>query len=735
MHFARSFVLFLCFIIFQPLAADQFETFSEKGKVGLRNTTTNTIVIPAQYETIGWSDGSFSIIRETVGAIQNEKWALIDLKGKHITIHRFDQLVPTNEENFIASIRETNSILTKYGLIDSRGKIRIPFEFSSLTDHPAGLFAGQKNGSRYEQGFLDEKGNVIINLKFKSVRDLSESHLSVTNFNGLEAIYSLTGEVLTDFSYDQINPISDRYYQISQYNHLGILSSDLELVVPPLFKEIEITSDRAKLTPYKQWDYFKKDNYSSTHYYDELSFLEHNFISNAGNKAAVLNQQLETKLFLSNEKLIENRSDIFITQESASKRYKVYDSQGDAIFRFSFDEVKLYDHLIFAKRSETKYHPWAVYSLDGDQLSLSNYQRFKKRADGLFEVQQNNKLGLISEDGSTIGPILFDSISHFTKDRAIAFYGGKQGIVNQKGNWALTPYYDSLAILENHVAYKQGTNKGLTDFYGNVVLRTKQDFDYYGSAISYASDSLELIISFKGDTLLDHQYDSVRAISEELLFLQREERRFLFRPRDAFDIELDLDLQKIEPAKNGYMPVKINDQWGYLNNDGRLAVANRYEEVTSHSEGLFGVKLLGKWGFVNEADQIIIQPNYDEVQPFENDLAVVRQGQNYGLINNQGRVILSLEYSKITRKTDHLLIQKGIELGLASVEGRIIKNPSYSSIEPLLEGYFLVERDGLKGVIDKNGNDILPPVYTEVIQSGSDFLASKEGRLEYFDLK
>ena len=49
--------------------------------------------------------------------------------------------------------------------------------------------------------------------------------------------------------------------------------------------------------------------------------------------------------------------------------------------------------------------------------------------------------------------------------------------------------------------------------------------------------------------------------------------------------------------------------------------------------------------------------------------------------------------------------------------------------------YFIVERDGLKGVIDKNGNDILPPIYTEIIQSGSDFLASKEGRLEYFDFK
>src|SRR3569623_186702 len=52
--------IFLMSLVLQA-SAEQFNTFDENGKVGLKDAQ-GKIVIPAQYEAIGWGDGKFSIV-------------------------------------------------------------------------------------------------------------------------------------------------------------------------------------------------------------------------------------------------------------------------------------------------------------------------------------------------------------------------------------------------------------------------------------------------------------------------------------------------------------------------------------------------------------------------------------------------------------------------------------------------------------------------------------------------
>ena len=737
MRFINLFYFCLLLLIASPLAADQFEPFSENGKVGLKNLTTNTIVIPASFQAIGWSDKSFSIVNGVTGALQNEKWALVDIEGHKITDHYFSSLIPSIQQNFIASKRQNYSILTNYGLIDAKGKTLIEFKYGSIIAHSSGLIVSEKKDGRYQRGFISERGQEIIPVEFEEIRSLSDAHLSVSNTKNHFAIFDTQGKALTDFQYEFINPYQGQYYLIGQYNHQGLLSTDMEMIIPPLYKQLEFSKDAVKASPYPQWDLFDSGNYSSTFYFDDINFLKDaQFSTSAGGKTGIINLKNEYHSFLPEETLVQANEHILITRSNSTNRLKVYDSKGRSLFRDSFEDIVLTEQVFFAKTNQADGHSWSVYNFEGKKLNLFNYQSFTKRSDSFFEAKRNNKIGLIGTSGKETSPFLYDKLSDFTKERAIALYNGNYGIINQNGIWIMTPYYDSLSFLNEFIYFEQGSEAGLADWFGKVLYRDQQKFEVAASAIiKQQDDSTLAIYSMSGERLLEHDYNSVRALSVNLLLLQRENKHFVYSPSSGYDLKLDDDIEQLNDLKNGYASVLKGGQWGFLNSEGRLTIANRYEDVGSYSEGLFSVKLIGKWGFVNLNEEIIIQPNFDQVDSFENGMSIVSNSGKWGIINTKGEFLLTLDYEHISRLGSNFIIHSNHQIGLADANARIIKNPSFDNIKPLEDGYYLVERNGLLGVINSEGHDIIPTSYQSIKQSGHRFLASKSGEVRTFKLK
>ncbi|MBO6495100.1 MAG: WG repeat-containing protein [Roseivirga sp.] len=733
-HFRLFLILFLLSTQ-GALLADQFEPFSEGGRVGLKNITTNTIAIPPKFEGLGWSDKSFSVVNGVIGALQNERWALVNTEGNRITEHYFNTLVPSSEDNFIASKRDNSSILTNYGLIDSNGKTIINFVFSSMQRHSAGLIVSEKKGAKYLRGFISEKGKSIIPIAYDAISELSKTHLIVSK-DGLLAVFDTDGNQLTEFLFEYIEPHGNTYYKIGKYNHQGLLSNTIELVIPPLYKNLVFGKDQVEAIPYTQWDFFKTSNYSATYYFDDINFLDQEaFATSAGRKTGSINYKGEYYSFLPEERLVESNEKVFVTT-TRSGRYKAYNSQGKPLFRDSFEEIQLQTNLIFTKNSQADGHSWSIHNLEGKKLNLFNYQHIEKKSESFFQAKRNDKIGLIGKDGKEISPFLYDQLSAFKNERAIALYNNGYGVVNSNGLWIMTPYYDSLSIDNNYLYFRQGTEYGVADLFGKVLYRDQSPFEPLAEAIIKSNeDSSKSIFSMYGEQLLEHSYDSITALSTQLLFIRRDNQSFIFRPSDKYVLKLENDIEHIEPMKADYMPVLKGGQWGFLNSDGRITIANRYEAVGQFSEGLFSVKLIGKWGFVNKNEELIIQPNFDQVSPFDNGLSIVKSDSKWGLINTSGKEVIALNYDSVKRLGSYFVIESNDQVGLADSRGKIIKNPSFDSIKALENNYFLVERNGFYGVINEAGHDVIPTIYKTVKQSGDMFLASKEGEKRTFQLK
>ena len=71
------------------------------------------------------------------------------------------------------------------------------------------------------------------------------------------------------------------------------------------------------------------------------------------------------------------------------------------------------------------------------------------------------------------------------------------------------------------------------------------------------------------------------------------------------------------------------DKWGYLNENGKLVIEDKYDNTRDFSEGLAAVNSGGKWGYIDTNGKTIIPHLYRSAFRFKNGIARV---QNFELL-------------------------------------------------------------------------------------------------------
>ena len=86
--------------------------------------------------------------------------------------------------------------------------------------------------------------------------------------------------------------------------------------------------------------------------------------------------------------------------------------------------------------------------------------------------------------------------------------------------------------------------------------------------------------------------------------------------------------------------VMLNGKEGYVDTDGNVIGAIKYDNTNIFSEGFAGVCIGDKWGFINKQGEEICPFIYDEVRYFQSGrVAVCREGL-WGFINEQGEEVI-----------------------------------------------------------------------------------------------
>jgi hypothetical protein len=174
--------------------------------------------------------------------------------------------------------------------------------------------------------------------------------------------------------------------------------------------------------------------------------------------------------------------------------------------------------------------------------------------------------------------------------------------------------------------------------------------------------------------------------------------------------------EEVFEETEGLRGIKKGGRFGFVDDLGRLRIANRYEGIKPFEERFAAIKILGKWGFIDHDEKLVIQPVHEDVSGFKNNMAIVMQKGLYGLINKKGEVALPVRYQRIDLlPTKRFIVETNDLKGLADVDGRLVVVPKYNSITDLNNGYVIVERNDQYGFLTLQGVSSVPMMYYYIV--------------------
>lgn len=656
---------------------EDYFIFQENNKKGIRNSK-HKVVVPAMYDDLGWSFGEFHPVDNVVGFQENGLWGLITLKNKKIADAEYRNLYPLNRELIAASKSQDEH--EKYGVIDVEGLAKTSFEFGRLNMFNNLIVTSKRSGDQERYGML--------NLTFQEV---------------------------IPFNYSLIRTLNNRFALISIGEFSGLVNANGNIVVDPKYHEIELHGNSCKAKFFDTYE-IRNEQYQllSTHQAKSIRKAAAGILVKSNpTESQLLTTRGEVVATYPQTKILDFEDNLAVIKKH--QLYGVIDSSGKILISPEHNSIWIKNGYIGIEEVNGA---WKLLTADLKQVSRKAYQQINPALEGLFQIKRLDSWGFIDIHGEEVLPPQYQETKPFEEGVAFANYLGSWGLIDQQGNWLIKPRYDDLEKLDNDTYIYQKTGKyGLVKTNQTEVYSTSNTlYPASTGAIEKNSVGNHALISTDGEMLLSLQYHSIRPFDED-------PRYFLFENEQGSGIYnitnytffQDTAIQEMRTLNEGYIGIKLNNQFGLIDLNGKLRIANRYEDVGVFNEDMLPIKIRGRWGYVDRIERLVVQPVYQSADHFVNGIAIISQNGKSGIIDKRGKVVVKPDYDQLERLSNGLFIGfKGKKAGLISAQGKVLIYPGYATLEILDNGHVKASKNGKQGLVNKNGLVLIPAAYDSV---------------------
>jgi len=179
-------------------------------------------------------------------------------------------------------------------------------------------------------------------------------------------------------------------------------------------------------------------------------------------------------------------------------------------------------------------------------------------------------------------------------------------------------------------------------------------------------------------------------------------------------------------------------KWGYLTEDGKLAVEDKYDDLREFNEGLAAMSTGGLWGFIDKFGRVMIPARYRTVKTYTEEIAVTQDLNGFfHLIKATGEHIGdSLKYDDVSKfQEGKSVVNRDYLFGFIDKEGKIAIEPTYESARAFSNGIAMVQKNEKYGFINHNNKEILPLKYDKIWYPVDDMVRfKKDGKYGYINL-
>ena len=344
------------------------------------------------------------------------------------------------------------------------------------------------------------------------------------------------------------------------------------------------------------------------------------------------------------------------------------------------------------------------YSLEGLAKAAVNYDYVGDFQDGMAIVNKGEKIGFIDKMGNEVIPCIYDFMEDadcsFREGLAFVRQGDKYFFIDKEGKKPFGFKYGSANNFSEGLAVVWKDGKcGYIDTKGNeVIALTDKQF--------YSDFS-----------------DGLAAVSKD--------GKFGFIDKTG-KLVIPFDYEQLEPEENpcfheGLAAVGKNGKYGYIDKNGKEIVPFKFDSAFDFSEGMAVVAQNDKWGFVDKNGNIVIPCEYESANSFSEGYAVVSKDKKYFFIDKNGKKALpTISDNDIGSFHNGLArfnkyADGDMRVGYIDVSGKeVVPCVYYGYGHDFSEGLAVVQKDGIFGFVDKEGNstfDIQSEEVKNVVQA------------------
>ena len=659
-----------------------FSVFEENGKVGLKNEQ-GEVLIPAQYDAMGWSNGQFSIVNNITGYQANGLWGLININNNKVTKPEFTDLSPGEGSLIVARKKIHGTVKIQAGCISTSGKEVIPFSYDGIRISSFRAIVYIKTGHQFKHGLIDFENQILIPLSYQNIYPLGSLRYGVEDFDNKTAIFSEDGRQITNFLIDSLSTFKKDFAVFYQKQRQGLIDRQGQIRLEPVYAQIRINDDGSVSTRHADaWLFLDGENKLSRQYNaDSINILGPGLLRiKSGGKIQLTNSEFKpiTDLLFTSLSSFKGGKALFKT----NNRTGIINQHGAVVIKPSFKTLIIDKHFIRGNQWMDNKNRWIILDSIGNTLTSRNYEFIGPYNGRYFPVKNRGFWGAVNASGKEVVACVHDSLVQSVNDLIVVMFKGKYGIINLKEDWIVTPQSNKIRLLDN----------GL---YLLITPKTKFLKSLKGDVVYFSDNFLEI----ESDHLLEHlPSGALWKINFNGVITDRS-----VRPSDV---------EEIFPESEGLRAIQKDHRYGFIDSLGRLRIANRYEAVKGFSGSLAAVKIRGRWGFINHEDKIAVQPVYDEVSSFTENFALVKQKNLFGIIDKSGRQVLIPRYDSLLALPGKRfkVMQNGL-WGLADGNGKMIINPKFDRLDDLNNGYVIVERNSKFGLLTIHGLSTIPELY------------------------
>jgi hypothetical protein len=350
---------------------------------------------------------------------------------------------------------------------------------------------------------------------------------------------------------------------------------------------------------------------------------------------------------------------------------------------------------------------WGFIDKAGRVIVQPRLDQAEDFSEGLAAVEIEGKWGFIDKTGKISIPPRFQDAWPFTDDRALVQIDDRWGFIDRTGKTVIPAVYSGGYIADSVTLMLMGSNGKVSITYKDEENRsiakeqlewlTPQPFPGYGPRYAYRNKKRPNEYTFGPvDSVVD-------VFSGGLARLVKGEKWGYIDPNGNVVIAPRFEL--CGRFREGRAAVRDNGHVGFIDTKGNVVVKEDYTEAHQYfSEGIAGVKKNGLWGFVGPDGELRIPCQFTDAEPFAGGLAAVNVKGKWGFVDSTGKFAVPVRFDAAEKFSDGLAaVRAGKAWGYVDKTGSYVIRPQFEQVSAFKNGVGWVVRGGKRSMVDATG--------------------------------